>query len=51
MSFKFLVNFATQCFFTHHLRHNSVNKTSCITPSANPRQLSAHWLKSFPALL
>ena len=31
--------FGTQCFFTNHLRHKSVNKTTCSTPSANPRQI------------
>ena len=39
--------FATQCFFTDHLNHKIVNKTTCRTPSANPRQLWAHQLKSF----
>ena len=29
--------FGTQCFFTNHLRHKSVNKTTCSTPSPNPR--------------
>ena len=34
--------FATQCFFTDHLKNKTVNKSSCRMPSANPRQLSAH---------
>ena len=29
--------FAVQCFFTDHLKHKTVNKTTCRTPSANPR--------------
>ena len=31
--------FATQCFFTDHLKHKSINKAICGTPSANPHQL------------
>ena len=34
--------FATQCFFTDYLNHEIVNKTTCRTPSANPRQLWPH---------
>ena len=34
--------FATQCFFTGYLKHKTVNKTTCRTPSANPPQLYAH---------
>ena len=34
-------------FFTDHLNQNIVNKTTCRTPSANPRQLWTHLLKSF----
>ena len=34
--------FATQCFFTDYLNHETVNKTTCRTLSANPRQLWAH---------
>ena len=32
--------FATQCFFTDHLKHKTVHKTACRTPSVNPCQLS-----------
>ena len=43
MSLKFLVkSLATQCFFTDHLKHKTVNKTTCRTPSVNPRKLCAH---------
>ena len=38
---------ATQLFFTDHLNHKTVNKTTWRTPSANPRQLWVHLLKSF----
>ena len=31
--------FATQCFFTDHLNHKTVNKTTCRTSPANPCQL------------
>ena len=31
--------FATQCSFDDHIRHKIVNKTTCRTPNANPRQL------------
>ena len=31
--------FATQCSFDDHIRHKIVNKTTCITPNANPHQL------------
>ena len=34
--------FATQCFFTDYLNHETVNKTTCRTLSANPHQLWAH---------
>ena len=34
--------FATQCFFTDHLKHKTVNIMTCRMPSANPRQLYAH---------
>ena len=34
--------FATQCFFTDHLKHKFLNKTTCRPPSANPRQLCTH---------
>ena len=34
--------FAPQCFFTEHLDQKTVNKTTCRTPSANPRQLCAY---------
>ena len=37
---------ATQCFFTDHLNLKIVNKTTCRTPSKNPRQLWTQ-LKSF----
>ena len=33
--------------FTDHLNHKTVHKTTCRAPSANPRQLWAHKLKSF----
>ena len=33
-------------FFTDHLNHKVVNKTTCRTPLANPFQLWAHYLKS-----
>ena len=39
--------FATQCLFSEHLNHKTVNKATCRTPSANPCQLWTHWLKSF----
>ena len=38
--------FARQCFFTDHLNHKIVNKTTCRKPSANPHQLWKQ-LKSF----
>ena len=31
--------FATQCFFTDHLKNKIVNKTTCRIPSTNSRQL------------
>ena len=31
--------FATQWFFTDHLKLKTVNKTTCRTPSASPPQL------------
>ena len=31
--------FATQCFYTNHLKHKTVNKTICKMPPVNPRQL------------
>ena len=34
--------FATECFFTDHLNHKTVNKTTCRKSSVNPRQLWAH---------
>ena len=34
--------FATQCSFTDHLKHKTVNKTTRKTPSENPRQLCRH---------
>ena len=39
--------FATQLFLIDHMNHKIVNKTTCRTPSANPRQLWVHLLKSF----
>ena len=39
--------FATFCFFTDHLNHKIMNKTTCRTTSANPSQLWTHYLKSF----
>ena len=38
--------FATFCFFTDHLNHKIMNKTTCRTTTANPSQLWTH-LKSF----
>ena len=38
--------FARQCFFTDHLNHKIVNKTTCRKPPANPHQLWKQ-LKSF----
>ena len=32
----------TQYIFTDHSKHKTVNKLTCRTPSANPRQLCAH---------
>ena len=36
--------FVTQCFFTDHMNHETVSKTTSAnrTPSANPRQLCGH---------
>ena len=34
--------FATQFFFTDYLNHETVNKTTCRTLSANPHQLWGH---------
>ena len=42
---------ATQCFFTDHLNHKTVNKKACRMPSANSRQQCAHYLKSFPTAM
>ena len=42
--------FATQCFFTDHLKHKTANKTICRMPSANPRHLCAHYLLAFQLL-
>ena len=39
--------FATQCFFTDHFNHKTVNKTTYRTLSANPCKLWARKLKSF----
>ena len=33
---------ATQCFFTYHLKHKTVNNTTFWTPSANSCQVCAH---------
>ena len=41
----------TQCFFTDHLNHKTVNKTTFRTPLANLHLLCAHWLKNFPTLM
>ena len=35
----FCKTFATQCFLTDHLKHKTVNKTTCRMPLANPHQL------------
>ena len=43
--------FGIQRSFTDHLRHKSVSKTTCRAPSANPHQLFANELKSFPAII
>ena len=43
--------FATQWFFTDHLKYKTANKATSRTPSANPNQLCAHWLKSFPTAM
>ena len=48
ISLKFLVKSLLKSFFTDHLKQKNVNKTTCRTPSSNPRQLCAHYLKSFP---
>ena len=34
--------FATQCFFTDHLKHKLVDKTTCRVPSAHRHQLCRH---------
>ena len=48
ISLKFpLKIFATPCFFTDHLKHKTVNKTTCRAPSANPCHLCAHYLKNY----
>ena len=39
MSLKF---FGIKRFFTDHLRHKTVNKTTCRGPAANPWQLCAN---------
>ena len=49
MSLKFFVKGLG--FFTDHLKHEAVNKITCRMPSANPRQLCTHYLKSFPAVM
>ena len=50
MSLKFLVKplLHRVFFFTDHLKHKTVKKTTCRMPSANLYQLCAHYLKSFP---
>ena len=49
---NFLWSFCSQCFNNdHHLKHKTVNKTTCRTPSANPCQLCAHLFKSFPTTM
>ena len=42
ISLKLLVKLLLQCFFTDHLNHKTVIKTTCRAPSAYPRQLWAH---------
>ena len=43
MSLKLLVKYLIRSvFFTDHLKHKTVNKATCRTPSADPRQLYAH---------
>ena len=39
--------FATQCFFADHLKHKTVNKTTCRMSSANPHQLYKHIREPF----
>ena len=39
--------FAAQCFFTDHVNHKSVNKTTGRTLSVNPSNLCVHQLKGF----
>ena len=48
---KFLVKSSLHIFFTDHLKHKTVNKITCRIPSANPLQLWAHYLKSFPTFM
>ena len=43
--------FATQGFFDDHLKHKTLNKTTCTTPSADPSQLCEHSLKCFPTAM
>ena len=40
MPLEFLVKYLLR-FFTDHLKQKTVNKTTCRTPKANPRQLCA----------
>ena len=42
--------FPTQCLFIGHLNHKIVYKTTCRTPSANPRKLWANPHKLDPKL-
>ena len=50
MSLKFLVKFLLHSFFffTDHLKHKTVNKTTCRMHSANLYQICANEWKSFP---
>ena len=47
ISLKLPIKPLLQCFFSDHLNHKTVNKTTCRMPSENPRQLWAHQLRSF----
>ena len=51
MYLKFPIKYLLQCFSTDHLKHKTLNKTTCRTPSANPCHLCVHQLKSFPTAI
>ena len=48
VSLNFLVKSCYIVFFHWSLDHN---KTTCRTPTANPRQLCSHWLESFATVM